>query len=147
MPEIAPPLARRYSHLLKRVTLVRYLKALKLVMAADGIAGCEMKAFEEGMRVLGVDDVTRKEIEAYIPEEKNILKVLPEFRLGSLEARYLLRDAIELASADGHYAKAERAAVGKIASLLGVEKEVVAALEALVEIERSASHLKRSLLR
>ena len=146
MPEISPQINRRYSHLLQKVTLARYFKALKLVMAADGISGCEMKAFERGLTSLGVDSATRKEIDDYVPADKNILRILPEFQLGSLEARYLVRDAIELASADGHYAKAERAMVAKVASLLGVEKEVLAALEALVELEHSAANLRRGLL-
>ena len=144
----APPRQlERYSAYVSPRHILGYLKALKIVIAADGsCSDREMHALRLGMRYMGVPDSLRQEVEAFDPQEARLLQVLPNFQLGGVEARYLLRDAIELASADGVYAQAERKVVNRIATLLGVSGEMVRTLESLVEMERAARRLKKALL-
>lgn len=143
----ASRVSERYSAYIHKDHLLGYLKALKIVIAADeNIAPKELHALRVGMRFMGVPEEIRLQVEEFDPLETRLLQVLPNFRLGGLEARYLLRDAIELASADGVYSQAERAAVNRIATLLGVSKELVKALESMVEMERAMRRLKKALL-
>lgn len=126
--------------------LAGYLKALKIVLAADSnLAPRELHALRVGMRYLGVPEEVRREVEEFEPQESMLLSVLPNFRLGGSEARYLMRDAIELASADGVYSHAERAAVRRMATLLGISPELLRALESLVDMERATRKLRKAL--
>ncbi|MBS2037899.1 hypothetical protein JST97_23135 [bacterium] len=147
---MTPPQPRqleRYSGYVQPQHALGYLKALKIVIAADGsVSEKELHALRLGMRYMGVPDSVRQQVEEFDPQEARLLQVLPGFQLGGVEARYLLRDAIELAAADGVYAQAERHAVHRIASILGVSLEVVRMLESLVEFERAARRLKKALL-
>lgn len=139
--------AERYSSYVQPQHMLGYLKALKIVIAADGtLSDKEMQALRLGMRYMGVPEEVRQQVEAFEPQEARLLQVLPSFQLGGVEARYLLRDAIELAGADGVYALAERNAVNRIATILGVSPEVVRSLESLVELERASRRLKKALL-
>lgn len=123
-----------------------YLKAVKIIVGADGaIPAEEQKALEAGMAQLGISDDVRKEIEAFDHANAKLEDVLPGIKQGGLRAKMLLRDAIEIASADGHYAKEEREAAAKAAQLLGVDEGVLKSIEALVELERGARHLRRAL--
>jgi tellurite resistance protein len=140
-------MAERYSTYIHGDHVLGYLKALKIVIAADGdISPKESHALRLGMRFMGVPEEIRQQVEQFDPLESNLLQALPNFRLGGLEARYLVRDAMELASSDGVYASPERAAVQRIATLLGVGPEMVKALESLVEMERATRRLKKALL-
>jgi len=136
----------RYSTSIHADHLAGYLKALKIVLAADeNLAPRELHALRVGMRYMGVPDNVRQEVEDFDPQESQLLKVLPNFRLGGSEARYLLRDAIELASADGIYSHAERAAVRRMATLLGISPELLRAMESLVDMERATRKLRKAL--
>ena len=137
----------RYAAYVQPEHVLGYLKALKIVLAADGaVSEKEEQALRLGMRYMGVPESVREQIEAFDPQEAKLLEVLPNFRLGGLEARYLLRDAIELAGSDGVYAQAERNAVNRIAAILGIAAEVVLSLESLIDLERATKRLKRALL-
>lgn len=141
-----PRLSERYRGGIKAEQIAGYLKALKIVIASDSIDPQELAALRTGMRWLGVSSEVRREVEDFDPAGKRLLDVLPGFRLGSLEARHMLRDAIELASSDGIYSQAERSTITRIAALLGVSKEVVLALEGLTEMERACRRLRKALL-
>lgn len=142
-----PRQIERYAAYVPPQHVLGYLKALKIVIAADGHASDkELQALRLGMRFMGVPDSVREEVEAFDPQEAKLLQVLPGLSLGGLQARYLLRDAIELACSDGIYALAERNAVNRIAAILGISSEVVRSLEALNEMERAAKRLKKALL-
>lgn len=126
---------------------LRYLKALKLVIGADGeIAAEEWLALEQFMEKHNVSQqlvslVSEFDIAAFTLEQ-----VLPDYQADSPRARSLVRDAIEIARADGTYAPEENAAVMQAAKFLGVKKETVYALEALVEMEAGVYKLKQALL-
>ena len=137
----------RYSAYVPPQHILGYLKALKIVIAADGtVSDREMHAMRLGLRYIGGAETVRQQVEAFEPQETRLLQVLPNFRLGGIEARYLLRDAIELAASDAVYAHAERNAVNRIATILGVSSELVRTLESLVELERAARRLKKAIL-
>jgi uncharacterized tellurite resistance protein B-like protein len=147
MLPLPPRHAERYAAYVQPQHLLGYLRALKIVIAADGVVSeKELHALRLGMRYMGVPEEVRQQVEAFDPQEARLLQVLPSFQLGGIEARYLLRDAIELAGADGVYALAERNAVHRIATILGVSSEIVRTLESLVELERAARRLKKALL-
>ncbi|MBK8938632.1 MAG: hypothetical protein IPM79_13595 [Polyangiaceae bacterium] len=57
----------------------------------------------------------------------------------------LVRDAVELARADGTYAAKEKAAVAKAAKLVGVDERTLGSIESLVELEHAVKHLKKAL--
>ncbi|MBT9586698.1 TerB family tellurite resistance protein [bacterium] len=147
MAAVVIRMAERYSTYIHHDHILGYLKALKIVIAADeNISPKELHALRLGMRFMGIPEEVRRQVEEFDPLEVRLLQVLPNFRLGGLEARYMVRDAVELASSDGVYSTAERAAVNRIASMLGVGKEMVRALESLVELERATRRLKKALL-
>jgi uncharacterized tellurite resistance protein B-like protein len=125
---------------------ISYLKALKVIVGADGeIPEAELNAFRKGMQRLGIPDSLVKDVEAFDFKSGRLEDLLPDIRKGGLRARMLLRDAVEVARADGTYAEAEKAAVAKAAQLLGVDEAIVKSIEALVELEHAAKHLRKAL--
>jgi uncharacterized tellurite resistance protein B-like protein len=123
-----------------------YLKALKVIVGADGeIPEAELNALRKGMQRLGISDAVAKEVEAFDFKTGRLEDLLPGIKKGGLRARMLLRDAIEISRADGTYADAEKAAVAKAAGLIGVDQDTVKSLEALVELEHAAKHLRKAL--
>lgn len=146
MSAVPPRVALRYSGYIQADHLMGYLKALKIIIAADHITPHEHQAFQAGMRVMGVSPEMRREIDEFDPRQGKLLEVLPNLQLGGRAARFLIRDAIELAYADGVYGSQERLAIHRVARLLGISSELLTAIESLVEIERAARHLKKSLM-
>lgn len=126
---------------------LRYLKALKLVIGADGeIADAEWDALVRFMNEHHVSQELMEQIAAFEISSATLEQVLPDYRKDSARARSLIRDAIEISRADGHYAVEESQAVQRAAQLLGVDASTVKALEALVEMEFSVLKLKEALL-
>ena len=137
---------QRYGRLPAEEIIISYLKAVKIMIGADGeIAPEEMKALQAGMKRLGASDEVKATINDFDNEAADLVEVLPSMKKGGLRARMLLRDAIEISSADGVYAVEEKAAVAKAAELLGVGSQLLASIEALVELERGARHLRKAL--
>ncbi len=126
---------------------LRYLKALKLVIGADGeIADEEWLALEKFMQKHNVSQQLVSLVSDFDVTQSSLEQVLPDYQADSPRARSLLRDAIEIARADGTYAPEENAAVLQAARWLGVANETVFALEALVEMESGVNKLKQALL-
>ena len=124
-----------------------YLKALKVIIGADGqIPEAELNALKKGMNRMGASEALKQEVLNFDITGVALESVLPNFTQGGTRARMLIRDAIELSSADGTYAVEEKAAVEKAASLLGVDQETVKALQALVEMEHAVKRLRKALL-
>ncbi len=61
-------------------------------------------------------------------------------------SRLMLYDAIRMSYADGDFSDKERESVDECARILKVNKEVVMAMEALVEMERAADKLRQTIL-
>ena len=123
-----------------------YFKALKLIASADGsFPEDEQRALAKGMTRLGVGDDVRKAVDAFKPDGAALDTVMPKLKPGGLRARMLVRDAVELARADGTYAAKEKAAVAKAAKLVGVDERTLGSIESLVELEHALKHLKNAL--
>jgi hypothetical protein len=60
--------------------------------------------------------------------------------------RGLVYDAIKVASSDGGYSGAERARLREVAALLGINADLVTALEGAVEIEAAVRRTRLALL-
>ncbi|GAA4553960.1 tellurite resistance TerB family protein [Amycolatopsis samaneae] len=61
--------------------------------------------------------------------------------------RHLVYHAIRICRADGAYPEAERAKVFTAAELLGVERDIVLALHALVDAEDALTNLRKAVFR
>ncbi|MGE3724439.1 MAG: TerB family tellurite resistance protein [Candidatus Sericytochromatia bacterium] len=126
---------------------LNYLKALKCVIAADGeIAESEWQALLKGMKRVGASADAVQAITEFDPASTTLEALLPDFTKGGKRARMLIRDAIEISRADGHYAQAEKDAVQKMAQILAVDASVVKSIEALVEMEHAVKRLRKALL-
>lgn len=148
MPSIDPrAVSARYGRTPDSDDEIRaYAKALTLIVGADGeIADAERGAIRAGLERLGVADALIAEIGGYAPEPGALEELLASITPGGVEARLLLRDAIEVARADGKYADAERAATARAAEHLGVSDNTLLMLESLVELEHAVARLRRGL--
>ena len=125
----------------------QYLKALKVIISADGeVHEAERAALHKGLeKVVGASPELVKEIDSFDPHGVTLQSVLPSMKPGGLRARMLLRDAIEISRADGKYAAEEKAAIAKAAQLLGVDETTVKSIESLVELEHAVKHLRKAL--
>ncbi|NUP07756.1 MAG: hypothetical protein HOW73_17045 [Polyangiaceae bacterium] len=123
-----------------------YFKALKLIASADGsFPEAEQRALSKGMERLGVPADVRKDVEAFDPNGAALDEILPKMKGGGLRARMLVRDAVELARADGTYAAKEKSAVATAAKLVGVDGSTLRSIESLVELEHAVKHLRKAL--
>lgn len=126
--------------------IAKYLQALKVIIGADGeVAEEEMNVLRKGMKRLGASEDLVKMIEGFNISGVKLETVLPSLTPGGKRARYLLKDAIEIARADGTYAQGEKDAVAKAADLLGVSQETRKAIESLVELEHASKHLRKAI--
>lgn len=127
---------------------LRYLKALKYIIGADGdIAEAEWAALNRWMQR---HNLSQELVQAITDFDASTVKdlgdILPNYQKDSARARSLIHDAIEIARADGVFAEEENAAVQFAAKILGVAAETVIALEALVEMEAGVEKLRTALL-
>lgn len=126
---------------------LQYLKALKYIIGADGeIADAEWKALKHWMQRMHIPKKLVREVEKFEVQDMGLEDIIPSIKKDGLGARTLIKDAIEIARADGTYAKEENDAVNTAAALLGVKPETVGALESLVEMEGAVAKLKSALL-
>jgi len=126
--------------------ILNYAKAVKAIVGADGsIPASEQKALKKGLERLGASDDVQKTVDGFDPKGAKVEDLLTGFRKGGVRARALLRDAIEISWADGHYAKEEQEATAKAAAALGVDEQTLHSIEALVEMERGVHRLQKVL--
>ncbi|PKL75660.1 MAG: hypothetical protein CVV27_14215 [Candidatus Melainabacteria bacterium HGW-Melainabacteria-1] len=124
-----------------------YLKALKWIIGADGeIATAEWEALVKWMQRMHVSEALMKAVSDFDFRQARLEDIVPELKPGGFQARRLIRDAMEIARADGYYAREEHAAVQKAASLLGVDQDMLRAVESLVEMEAAVSKMRQALL-
>ena len=138
---------QRYGRIPKsEEQILKHLKALKVIIGADGeIAKEEMKALQKGMKLMGATDAVKAAVDAFDHESAKLKDLVPDMKPGGTRAKILIRDAVEISGADGHYAKEEKAAVAKMAKLLGVDKQTLKSIEALVDLEKAVKNLRKGL--
>ncbi len=138
---------QRYGRLPGNDTVVlNYAKAVKYIVGADGeIPEAEQKAIRRGLQRLGASPNVIAEVEQFDCDGAKLEDLLGVITKGGLRARALLRDAIEISRADGHYAVEEREAAAKAAQLLGVDESTLHMIEALVEMEHAVGRMRKTL--
>jgi len=137
----------RYGEAPKEQLVLDYVKALKLIIGADGvIAAEEWGKLKSGMLRLNIPNEVIQEIEDFDISSTSLEALLPDIKKNKKQARYLILDAIELARADGTYAQEEKEAVRLAAQLVDVQADVVSLLESLVVMQHGISHMRNTLL-
>ncbi len=122
----------------------RYGIALMAIVAADGASERERWVATELAQHMGAPTDMISSILAMDPSQINLAEVLRGFKDGT-PARAMLYDAITIASADG-FSEKERAFAERVATCLGVDKEVYNAILSLFEAETALNKLKGSLM-
>ncbi|MGV3523794.1 MAG: TerB family tellurite resistance protein [Candidatus Sericytochromatia bacterium] len=127
--------------------VLKYLKALKVIIGADGeISDAEWQALVQWMNGRHIPQHLVDRLSEFDFTTTTLEQILPDLSPGSPQARRLICAAIEIAQADGDYAVEEHAAVQRAARLLGIKKDMVAALEGLVEMESAVQKMRKALL-
>ena len=122
-----------------------YTQVLLHIAGADGeISPREWEFLVHHGRTIGASDAVIEKWRA-MDYKSHKLEDLTKSAFIKTRRKGLVYDAIRTASADG-YAAAEKAAVARVATLLGVEPMVLAAIEAFVEMEASLTKMRGSLL-
>ncbi len=124
-----------------------YLKALKCIIGADGeIAEAEWQALMRWMQRVHVPEAIVQAIADFDFKQAKLEDIMPELTPGGFQARRLIRDAIEIARADGYYAREEHAAVQHAAQLLGIDDNILQAIESLVQMDSAVTKMRKALL-
>lgn len=127
--------------------VLQYLKALKVIIGADGeISEAEWQALVQWMNGRHIPQHLVERLSDFDFTTTTLEQILPDLKTGSPQARRLICAAIEIAQADGDYAVEEHAAVRRAARLLGISKDMVTALEGLVEMEAAVQKMRKALL-
>jgi tellurite resistance protein len=124
---------------------IRYGKALKMILAGDGeVSAKEQKAFLEHGEMMGIPADVIATVNAFDPRREKLEDQLRGLS-DCVPARRMLYDAIRIAMTDG-YADRERAMTRKAAELLGIDKDVLEAIEGIVSVEDALRTARGKLL-
>lgn len=127
-----------------REGLIAEMKAIKVVISVDGISKAEEMAMRAALNVFHIPKDMQDEALAFDPTGVKVEDVLPQFEKGGTRARWLLYNAVLIASVDG-FSDREREVFQRAGEALGVDPDTVAALEELVILEGSVKRLRHSL--
>jgi hypothetical protein len=117
-----------------------HIKAIKVILAADGVSQTEAWAFHKALLDVGMPEPLRREAEAFDATRERLEDVLRGVPRGSRRARELIRGAIRVSTVDG-YSPREREKVMQAGWLLGLEPKLIYALEASVDLENRVREL------
>lgn len=124
--------------------------ALLVIAGSDGeVSDPELEWLTISLgQSLKVDEATIAAWEEYDFEEDELESVFQRINSVSVASfnKLLIYDAIRMSYADDDYADDERARVGEAAAMLGLNKDVVMAIEVLVEQERATDKLRSIVL-
>lgn len=127
-----------------------YGNALLIIAGSDGeVSDPELEWLTINLaESLGVDEATVAAWEEYDFEEEELDEVFKKIDSKSVASfnKLLIYDAIRMSYADDDYADDERERLGEAASRLGLSKDMVLAIEALVEQERAIDKLRSIIL-
>ncbi len=122
----------------------KYAQALLVIAGADGeITKPEWDWFIGRGRAMGVPEFVLESFRSFDWRSARLQDYAGDNRA---VARILLYDAITMSSADG-YSEAEAVAVRQAAMMLGVRKDVVDALEGIIELEETLRGMRHRILR
>src|SRR5579871_2357700 len=97
-----------------------HVKAVKVILAADGISDTEAWALDKALTNIGAPKELRDALAAFDPTGVALSSVLSGVPKGSRRARELIRAAIRVSAADG-YSPQEREKVMEASWLLGID--------------------------
>ena len=124
--------------------------ALLVIAGSDGeVSDPELEWLTISLsKSLNVNEATVAAWEEYDFEKDELDAVFNKIDSRSVASfsKLLIYDAIRMSYADDDYADDERARVGEAASMLGLTKDVVLAIEVLVEQERATDKLRSLVL-
>lgn len=123
-----------------------YMKSVLCCAKGDGILSQEEKNWAIGFCASwGVADWVIEELQAYEADE-DLKEVIARSPQVSIAQRDLLLTAIRACAADKDYHEDEKAKIRQMASLIGVEEEIVEQLEQLQQEEAALRNKRIKLL-
>ena len=127
---------------------LRLAKAVMIIAAGDGeLSPPEWAALAGGMRCAQMPEAMLDELSRFDPKSTNLEELLQgDWKHMASPARIILYTAIYISRADGTYAEGERAMAAKAAKIMGVDDDILSALEGHAEIEASAAAARAALL-
>ncbi|MCC6271280.1 MAG: hypothetical protein IT190_08380 [Microbacteriaceae bacterium] len=125
--------------------ILRYLKSLKIIAAADGFSEEERASLQREIRRMSLPPDLFRAVDDFDARSAKLEDyLLPDTAQYSRRAM-LLYDAIKLSHADG-YSAAEQQATAHAAKLLGLSVSTLRSLEHLVRLEHEVRDLRHALM-
>jgi tellurite resistance protein len=127
---------------------LRLAKAIMIIAAADGeLSPAEWAALIGGFRAVQMPDSMLEELARFDPRSSKLEDYLSQdYKHLKAPARIMLYTAIWISRADGHFAAEERAMAARAAKILGIDGDMLAALEGLAEVEAATAAARAALL-
>jgi tellurite resistance protein len=127
---------------------LRLAKAIMIIASADGeMSPAEWAAFVGGFRAAQMPDAMLEELARFDARNARLEDYLTsDFKHIKAPARVMLYTAIWISRADGHYAAEERAMAARAAKLLGIDDDLLEALENHAALEETAAAGRAALL-
>jgi tellurite resistance protein len=126
--------------------VVNFAKALKIIASADGeMSDMEWNTYAHIGRMCGASEELLSEVRAFDGRHAKLDDYLKGISDDNGRARQMLYDAVMVASSDG-YAKQEREATARAGQLLGIDRAIVQAIEAMAESEVALRRARGALL-
>ena len=123
-------------------------KAIMIIAAADGeLSPPEWAALVGGFKAVQMPDAMLEELSRFDARNAKLEDYLSQdYRHLKAPARIMLYTAIWISRADGHYAVEERAMAKRAAKILGIDDDMLAALEGHAEVEAATAAARAALL-
>lgn len=134
-----------------RQAMINYGKVLLAIAGADGkVSPKEYDWLTEHQRKFGAPEDVIGEYEKFDYKSAVLDKLLADIRTDVATwnpAPHLIYHAIQMCSADGKYAAAERSKVVRAARALGVSDDILLTLHALIQMEKAVYDMRAALFR
>lgn len=132
-----------------RQAILNYGKVLLAIAGADGtVSPKEYDWLIEHQRKFGAPDDVIAEYAKFDHQSADLKALLADISVDVATwnpAPHLIYHAIQMCSADGHYAEAERSKVVRAAQILGVPDDIVLTLHALIQMEKAVYDMRAAL--
>ncbi|HEY3815891.1 MAG TPA: hypothetical protein VGL81_01910 [Polyangiaceae bacterium] len=127
---------------------LRLAKAIMIIASADGeLAPAEWAVLVGGFRAAQMPDAMLEELSRFEARGAKLEDYLTgDYKHLKAPGRVMLYTAIWISRADGRYAVEERAMAARAAKILGIDDDVLAALESHAEIEEVTAKARAALL-
>lgn len=127
---------------------LRLAKAIMIIAAADGeLSPPEWATLVGGFRAAQMPEAMLEELARFDPHSAKLEDYLTgDYKHLKAPARVMLYTAIWISRADGVYAAEERAMAARAAKILGIDDDLLAALESHAEIEEATAKARAALL-